>query len=328
MIRKRLNRSQQASVLFEALEARLLATVATVVALAPQVFPIAVGPMLAWDHSRLMLPTDKPVVQELDKGNPHNQPPTITPVLPPPNPPMITLANPSDIGTSYFYDPLVNTLWGDLGTPTMVDVNQGGLGFCWGDGPLQSMAWNNPARLKGMMTADPAGGFDGKLYGTWYHIADGFPWFSAHIGPNHALWPLVAEKLLACYFGTYNALNGGWMTTSVQAFSWNVSSYFMPDSDVVMAKLFNDSLANHIALTIGTNSASPNLVGSHCYSIVGVSIGAGPTGENLYLLRNPWGVDGVADPHPNAASNPNDGLVSLTWAEIAANAYVSVVGEQ
>ena len=54
------------------------------------------------------------------------------------------------------------------------------------------------------------------------------------------------------------------------------------------------------------------LIGSHVYSVIGAFVdGAGTV---MIQLRNPWGTDGAGND-----GNPNDGLVTISYAQFAAN---------
>ncbi len=66
-----------------------------------------------------------------------------------------------------------------------------------------------------------------------------------------------------------------------------------------------------VKLVVATNTnpsaISPMLIANHAYSVVGID----PFGN--VVVRNPWGYDGGAV----ASGNPNDGLVTLTWAQFS-----------
>jgi hypothetical protein len=130
---------------------------------------------------------------------------------------------------------------------------------------------------------------------------------------------MVMEKAFA-YFrtgaNTYASIANGYMgdvyadlgvsSTSVAPSSYTASAFY---------NLVSADLSNGEAVTFGTPSTAPNLVGSHAYTLV--STYTDSNGVVQFVVRNPWGVSG--DSLENA-----QGYATLTFAQVTANFFECV----
>jgi len=125
---------------------------------------------------------------------------------------------------------------------------------------------------------------------------------------------MVLEKEF-CYFrtgaNTYNSINSGWMGSVYAIFGVN-STWFNTagTSDATLFTTLSTALASGKAVTEGTPSAPPNLVGGHAYTLISATRDS--NGVAHYVVRNPWGVAG------DALEN-GQGYATLTYAQFMAN---------
>jgi hypothetical protein len=74
--------------------------------------------------------------------------------------------------------------------------------------------------------------------------------------------------------------------------------------------MLSSDMAAGRAVTFGTFSTSPNLVGGHAYSLVSAVRDSG--GIARYTVRNPWGVSGTSIEN-------SGGYATLTFEQMKAN---------
>ena len=226
------------------------------------------------------------------------------------------LPDPTDSGSTHR---LTASLWGT--GPVMADVNQGGVGDCYYLSTIQSLAFAQPAKLQEMAVdlGDGTYAVQYKRGGTTTYVrVDGdLPngYWNGGLAYAHPLgggpiWAAIFEKAYAFFrtaSNTYDSLNFGW-TGSVFTDLGVANTTF----STWQSNLYNvlaTALANHKAIAVITNSTVASgipIIGSHAYSVVGVST---VSGVQYVTVRNPWGVDGAG-----SDSNTNDGLglISMT----------------
>jgi hypothetical protein len=229
-----------------------------------------------------------------------------------------SLPNPSDEGAS------ITPHLSLFGTgPVSSDINQGSAADCYFLAPLAGFAQQDPNLLLNSAVDLGDGTYAVEFYksGTPEYVrvngqfpAGGFNGYNyAHPGPNNTIWGLVMEKAFA-YFrtgantyasigwgnaaDTYTDLNVGSTTNSPTAFS----------QDILFVRLaFDIGLGKTV--TLCTPSHAPQLVSSHCYTLLSVEeVG----GVEEFTVRNPWGVSG--DSLENA-----QGIATLTYSELIGN---------
>lgn len=253
------------------------------------------------------------------------------------------LKEPIDIGethsSSSSSEPSMGPLMGE--GPQITDVNQGLVGDCYFMAAIASLAHQYEIGMIQMSLGNtPTNPLFNRLYDLVVDLGDGtyavqykqngaplyvrvdgaFSTSYAHPGSSGDLWALVMEKSYA-YIHTgansYASLNGGWMGTSWSELGIDNSTEWIGEisADKLYEKV-SKALEENRGVTLGTNgditSGTP-LIGGHAYSLIGASKDI--SGNYSYVLRNPWGFDGV-----NSDSNPQDGLVKVTYPQIKENA--------
>jgi hypothetical protein len=225
------------------------------------------------------------------------------------------------------------SLWGLR--PVQEDVNQGQVGDCYFLTDMQSLARLQPSRLQQMAVDLGDGTYAVQFYrggSAVYVRVDGdlptAPWgglYYAHPGASGNEWVAIMEKAYA-YFRTganaYSSLNSGYMTGAYSDLGVSSASIVLPADQNSFLSTVNTQLAANKpvdVLTHGTIINSAPLIASHCYAVISATKDAG--GTVWITLRNPWGFDGF-----NVDSNPNDGLVTVSYAALYANVtYASLV---
>lgn len=231
------------------------------------------------------------------------------------------LANPTDSGATKKVNA---SLWGS--GPVADDVNQGAVGDCYFMASLAAFAGVRANVLHESAVDMGDGTFAVQFFNTVGGAASfvrvsndfstgGFAGFKfAYPGDSGSIWAMVMEKAF-CSFrtgkNTYASINSGWMGSVYTNLGIN-STWFDPatQSDDSLYNIFASGLASGEPITLATYSNAPNLVGSHAYTLVGVS--TDENGVHHYLVRNPWGQQG------DALEN-SDGYASLTYAQLKAN---------
>jgi hypothetical protein len=229
-----------------------------------------------------------------------------------------SLPNPSDSGTTFTVHA---SLFGK--NPIAADINQGAVGDCYYLASLASFA--NQKRTVILNSAVDLG--DGTYAVEFYNsgtpefvrVNNSFPvggfngYEFAQPGSNGSIWGPVMEKAFA-YFrkgaNTYSSIGYGSPSEAYsdlnQSSSW---VNFTAMSDNTLYNTLSNDLASSKAVVLCTPSAPPQLVGDHCYSLIGTqTVG----GVHEYIVRNPWGTSG------DSLENSH-GIAYLTYAEVEAN---------
>jgi len=209
--------------------------------------------------------------------------------------------------------------------PAYSDIRQGAVGDCYLLAGLSAIAMDAPRMLRQNLVDFNDGTFGIRLGNNFYRVDSDLPVANsrsanpayAGFGAEGSLWVALVEKAFTYYrkgAGTYASIVGGWGVEANLAFGTRAPG----DRD--MTRYANaTSLANEVfnrwstygAVTIGflgqkrPGVGNAPLIMGHMYTVISVTLTNGAvTG---ITVRNPWGVDGVAN-----SSNPNDGLVTLT----------------
>jgi hypothetical protein len=219
-----------------------------------------------------------------------------------------------------------HSLWGT--GPVQTDVNQGQTADCYYLSDLLSLSQQQPDKLREMAVDLGDGTYaiefrrngvqsyvrvDGELPGSSYGLD------MAHPGPTGDLWAPIMEKAYA-YFrnaaNTYSSLNYGWTGNAFNDMGLiNTSIGTANQTADQLYNQYSTALAAGKAITISTNSTitgNAPLIGSHAYSLFAVTHDT--NGNVIFQLRNPWGYDGAG-----SDSDPSDGIISLTLAQLQAN---------
>ena len=228
------------------------------------------------------------------------------------------LAEPTDSGGLVT---VTGSLWG--AAPVETDVNQGGVGDCYFLSTLAAMAHSSPVQLS-EMAVDMGDGtyvvqFDRGGTHTYVRVDNRFaagPFAGLefdHPGASGDIWSMVMEKAYAAFrsgANSYSSLNMGWMGSVFGDFGISNSYLSLGLSEESFYLTVSSALSAGKALTVGTYSSPPNLVGAHAYSIVGATKDG--SGHTLYIVRNPWGASGDA-------LEDGGGYATLTFAQMQAN---------
>lgn len=228
------------------------------------------------------------------------------------------LANPKDSGATV---KLAASMFGS--GPLADDINQGGVGDCYFLASLAAFAQTNPGVI-----LDSAVDLGDGTYVVEYHrnnapvyvrVSNAFstgPYWGykfARPGDSGTLWALAMEKAFA-YFrtgaNTYASISAGWMSEVYTALGVGYANFSLSGTENNFFAMISGSLATGKAVTLGTSSTAPNLVGGHAYTLMSVSVGH--DGLTRYTLRNPWGVSGTS-------MEDGDGYVTLTFNQMKAN---------
>jgi Ca2+-binding RTX toxin-like protein len=209
--------------------------------------------------------------------------------------------------------------------PADADIRQGDLDDCWLLAALGAVAADSPDVLRQNVADFGDGTYGVRLGNVFYRVDADLPVYSAAdaapayagLGAEGSLWVAVVEKAYAQYRianGTANAyadLNGGWSVEVNRAFgattTGNVAIGTFPSAAALANTMYNAWNASG-AVTIGFTETPANapLINSHMYQVVTfVRNAAGQI--TAVVLRNPWGVDGIA-----ADSNADDGIVTVS----------------
>jgi hypothetical protein len=231
------------------------------------------------------------------------------------------LRDPSDSGGAIRYT--ATSLWGTV--PLATDVRQGGLNDCYFLSGIDAVAFSDPYHL--MNAAVDLG--DGtycvqfQRNGVKYQLrVDGdFGGGGAVLSASHDLWPLVLEKAFAFFravgANTYASLNNGGNIEPFAALGMNTlnrGTFYATLDSAGFASMILSELAAHRAISYATPATIVDgapLVASHAYAIVGVEVTGG---VYTYLLRNPWGYDGLG-----SDGDPSDGVIHITNTQLKDN---------
>jgi hypothetical protein len=192
-------------------------------------------------------------------------------------------------------------------------VQQGAEGDCWLIASLAEVAARAPQDIKNMFTYDGTTVDNGAtvgLYTVRLFDTSGFPVYlqvdtslpsgggyydhvSNALGTS-ALWVALAEKAYAEanslgyvttqheYQDSYDATNGGWPTWALQAITGHSATNYSTNPSGI-ASAWN---AGQLIVLCTSSPASPYIVGSHCYAVVGYNASSGLPFE----IFNAWGT--------------------------------------
>ena len=214
--------------------------------------------------------------------------------------------------------------------PTPTDITQGkNINDCYMLAGLAAMAKDNPNVLRQNVVDFNDGTYGVRLGNSFYRVDNQLPVVSsgattpanAQLGAENSMWVAVVEKAFAHYrtgANSYKSIDFGWSTEITSALGSTTSSFSEISSYASASALAADvstHLVNKDSLTIGfysqTNTSGAPLVMNHMYMVA--SINRDSKGVIVDVtLRNPHGVDNGG----STDSNPNDGLVKVTLAQI------------
>lgn len=211
------------------------------------------------------------------------------------------------------------------------DISQGYLGDCWYIASLQAVAQANPSIIEKAIKDNGNGTYtvtlhkDGNpVYITvttdqvMPHDEEGKPEdhqvFARNSNPRE-MWPVIMEKALASYEGSYGATEGGFTRNGLEIITGQNSST-APSKDVTMTDL-NQALQDNKAVTVETKNKpkkffvfdypdneypdplyrpdaekriAQRLYYNHAYSVRSVNLGkAGDPSDDTVTVVNPWG---------------------------------------
>jgi hypothetical protein len=211
--------------------------------------------------------------------------------------------------------------------PTQDDIRQGYVGDCYYLSTLAAIAKVDPMRIEQSVVQLADGTYVAQIYKgsqiDYVHVDGALPTWSngspvyANFGQQGSMWVAVMEKAFADVrsgANSYASLNSGWMDESFSTFGLASTGFYSFSSSAQLVSTIQSQLAANKAVTIGINAPELGapLIGDHAYEVVGTV--ADPKGGTDVVLRNPWGIDGVSN-----SSNPNDGYVTVTPAQLFAS---------
>ena len=221
------------------------------------------------------------------------------------------------------------------GNPTMNDVNQGGVGNCYFQATVASIAKVNPTFLKRHVVDLGDGTYAVRfkgLFGDEFVRVDGdLPVDSSGnllyggLGDNGTIWAAVMEKAWAFRrFGTgrYDTTTAGnplevYAQLGIASTDASLTGF---NTTAMMNKIRTDLAAGRAA-TATTNpistASTSRVLAAHVYVIDRVNLDASGNVASLRLF-NPHGVDNVPSGSTDDA-NPSDGLVTITPAQFMNN---------
>ncbi len=212
------------------------------------------------------------------------------------------------------------------GGPTMADINQGYLGDCYLLSTLSSVAKTDPALIRKDIVQDGTNLYTVTLgKSTPIQVNADLPVWAdgqvayAGLGVQDSLWVALMEKAYVIYTSpkapSYNAINGGWMSSAFSALGLKSQTIESATSGTGLLTTLQADLKAGDFTTFGTLNTLPAgspLVAGHAYEVNAVTDNASGTPVSV-TLRNPWG-EGSAD----------DGLVTVTASQLF-NAFAGVV---
>jgi hypothetical protein len=226
------------------------------------------------------------------------------------------------------------SLWGT--GPVADDVLQGQNADCYLNASLAGLARYSPDRLRetavdlgdGTYAVQFVRGGVKSFVRVDGDLPAGGPYAGGlmynHPGPSGNLWAAIIEKAYAVFrtnSNSYASLNYGVPATALT--NLGIDNYvYTPGTDANAAyTTISAALASGRAVVFGTNPTivgNAPLAGGHGYTVIGAAKDA--FGNVTFTLRNPWGFDGAG-----SDSNPSDGIVTITFAQLAANNYASAI---
>ena len=226
--------------------------------------------------------------------------------------------------------------------PSSQDISQGAVGDCWLMAALGAAAKSNPNSIIQTVVNLGDGTFAVELGGFYYRVDADLPTINpfsntlqfAGLGQQNSLWVSIVEKAYAFHrFGlnTYQSLNSGWPSTAFgQLGALNAAQVTFNNGTAALNYIQNElNQGKGVAVCVLNPPAGVPLVGTHCYIVEQVNYSMVDLGfGNTFLmpvsvtLRNPWGFDGGG----NVDGNPNDGLVTVTGAQLVNSLYQNNLG--
>jgi len=212
--------------------------------------------------------------------------------------------------------------------PTQDDIRQGDVGDCYYLSTLAAIAKVDPARIEHSIEQMSDGTYVVQIFNgstpEYVHVDGELPTWSngapvyANLGQGGSTWVAIMEKAFADVrtgADSYASLNSGWMTESFSSFGLTSTGSYGFSSSSQLVSTIQGELTASDAVTIGINTPAQGapLIGSHAYTVVGTVADPSGAGTDV-VLRNPWGIDGVSN-----SSNPNDGYVTITAAQLFAS---------
>lgn len=214
--------------------------------------------------------------------------------------------------------------------PRPEDVRQAGpLGDCYLMAGLAAIAMDSPTTIRQNVVDFDDGTYGIRMGDNFYRVDNDLPVASsmsttpayAGLGRENSMWVALVEKAFTHYrtgANTYASIVGGWSIEinramgSTSAGQKDIRSY---SNAAAMVNDLYDRWNHYGAVTIGftATSGSVPIYASHMYTVMSFKRNAAGVITGV-VLRNPWGVDGGV----SRDSNPNDGLVELTPAELFA----------
>jgi hypothetical protein len=218
------------------------------------------------------------------------------------------------------------SFWGNA--PAAADTNQGFLGDCYLLSTLGALANASPNLLVNMAVDLGDGTYAVQFVrGTTKMVVrvdgdlpdEGYPdtILYAFPGSTGGQWAPIIEKAYALFrFSdrTYASIEAGWMGDVLTDLGVANTDAGALQSDAAIYAIVNAAITSGKAITVGTVSrivGTAPLVGGHAYTILGAALVKGVV---TVTMRNPWGIDGVAN-----TSNPDDGIVNVTGAQMRLN---------
>ena len=208
--------------------------------------------------------------------------------------------------------------------PTYSDIRQGSVGDCYFLASLASMADTNPDSIRQMITPLGDGTYAVRFYrnGSPVYlrldaslpVTSGGSLVYARLSASGEMWVPLLEKAYAFFrtgAGSYSSIESGWMgAVYTDVLNRGSTTVYSNATDQQIYSLITNNLSAGRAITAGSyTSASGPIIGSHAYEIKA----AYTSGGTMYVtVYNPWGYDAGT----STDSNPNDGLVTLTMAQL------------
>lgn len=220
--------------------------------------------------------------------------------------------------------------------PQASDIRQGDIGDCWLLAGLGAIANDSPTTLKQNVVDFGDGTYGVRLGNSFYRVDDDLRTNSsggllgAKLGTENSMWVAVVEKAYTHYrkganpdapaaVNTYASIDGGWMgevSTAFGSASIGASDANSANVQSVLSQVWS-RWNNYESVTLAfyewTGSGNSPVVTGHAYTVMGVTKGANGQVDTI-TIRNPWGVDGTSGSFADA--NPNDGLITLTVAQL------------
>ncbi len=247
--------------------------------------------------------------------------------------------DPATTSSSYVYKSFNNNPLFSSSGPSMDDVKQGQIGDCYFLATLAGAADVSPETIRSMITdlgdgtyavrfVDNSGAY--KFYRVDNDLAvananSGRPIY-AGLGNENCMWVAVAEKAYTYHrrgAGTYESINGGWMSevlTAVGATSQKTKWAQSSGGANAFMSWVEQQLNDGYIVTLGVldYQSALNLVSGHAYTVE--SIETLEDGSKQLVIRNPWAIDGYT-----SIDGANDGYLKLSsqQAHAAIDVFVS-----